>query len=153
MKNLCTALIAAVVTAGCEYQPTRPDQPAPKLPATVATPGPWPDSPADYLNAAQNYIETVLRPASREPDHLQADYTGATVEKGWCNTQFVGSPPKYKVFWFAVIRVNGKNAFGGFTGYQPHTLFYDESGAVAHSSSGRWRQTDHRYCLQGIHYG
>lgn len=75
--------------------------------------------PEDYKEIVKNYSDGMLK------DPESAKYMMATPCKGWIREGVLaasGGKPIYG--WIIPYRVNAKNSYGGYTGFQDHVAFY-----------------------------
>lgn len=90
------------------------------LPADYVDVGPPPEDP---IGATKKAMASILR----DPDSAEYRFLGihpAKCKAGWAkrNSGWQG--------WAATIEINGKNAFGGYTGFETHTVLFVGEGVV-----------------------
>jgi hypothetical protein len=114
MKVLKLAALALVL-ASCAATPPTPSQVA-----SIGYGGPL---PANYKAIVQDYLNRTLK----DPFSVVMDFKYAPVQT-WIRTAPIQGS-QLILGWKVVALVNGKNSFGGYTGFKPY-LFMIRDGAI-----------------------
>jgi len=123
MKRCAITLAAIVGLVGCvPLQQSNHNSPAAPedytVPVEEAKVAQYPPKPTDYKNKVKAYLYARLK----DPDSaLYDDWSLSKAYQG-CN------PPIYG--WMSMVRVNAKNGFGGYTGYQFYLFWHNADGSI-----------------------
>lgn len=84
------------------------------------------------LGASPSNIETGVKAAAQGylKDPYSAQYQIGSVFPGYCKEGWLkGNGVSWKG-WAVNVLINGRNSYGGYTGYQPHTVLFVGDQAV-----------------------
>ncbi|OHB56573.1 MAG: hypothetical protein A2Y12_04680 [Planctomycetes bacterium GWF2_42_9] len=79
---------------------------------------------ADYGECPQNYeqtIKNIMAMRLRDPDSAQ--YRFEQPFRGWADKGLINGGGK-EFGWVVKVAVNGKNGYGGYTGFQPFAFLF-----------------------------
>ena len=119
--RIVTLVFVALFVASCGARTTDPSE---QNTSTYE-----PSYPADYETQIKKHLLARLK----DPDSVQ----GLTVTEpkiGLLNYGAFRKGPEGKTFgnrhYYACVKYNAKNSFGGYVGYQTHTYFFDATGST-----------------------
>jgi hypothetical protein len=86
--------------------------------------------PTNYQEDLKNLIDKRLK------DPYSAHYEFLEPRKGWIGGNLQTSV-KTRYGWFVTVRVNARNGFGGYNGFEEYTFFYTD-GRYREPGAGGW---------------
>lgn len=116
MKKLIT-LIALAALAGCSAPPKMTDFPEPPSQQQISS--------ANYGSLPSNYqsqIDGFIRSKLMDPDSAKIEI--GTPYKAYSQDNKVGGG-KVRFGWAVPVRTNAKNAYSGYTGFQPSRFIFE----------------------------
>jgi len=99
-----------------------------------------PPPPADYRSIGEAFIRRVLK----DPESAKFEWVGEPKHEA---IQPAFASPHATPVWVTGVRVNAKNSFGGYTGFDPFALAWKNGKIVAYTSTetgGFWQYRWHR---------
>ena len=83
-----------------------------------------PPPPANYQQQIKDYMVGTLK------DPFSAEYIFSKPTKGYMhNALIAGGAPHF--YWRVDAKINGKNEFGAYVGFQPYTFWFHNGKVVA----------------------
>lgn len=111
MKNRILILALSSILSGCLSPPSHQEMSSAH----------YGEIPGNYKELVKNFSDGMLK------DPYSAKYMMADPCKGWVREGIMassGGKPMYG--WLIPYKVNAKNSYGGYTGFEPHIAFYHD---------------------------
>jgi hypothetical protein len=89
--------------------------------------------PSDYEARITGFMQQRLK------DPESARYQFGHPQKGWCKDGLIYGG-KSHFGWIIPVRVNAKNSFGGYTGFQSYFFLFTPEDQLYHDVTNLWGQ-------------
>lgn len=128
MKQIITAFVSIVLLVGCASAPSQSE-------IDSIDYGPEPSR-----EQIEKSVKSLMGSYLKDPDSAKYEFSEVDPQRYYVKNTGIATDKKLYAGWRTIVRINAKNSYGGYTGFQYHQFLLRDGLVIGHNADANgWR--------------